>query len=95
MRAIILVCAALALALAACHESVEYDLTCNTVHCTTADDTSTYTSGSDRAHTCVWHCAEYQGAQGVYVSLTFWSWGGGCWVLEDEYVSDGICGGAP
>ncbi len=71
---------------------VEYDLSCQSVRCDNADDTSNFQSGNSRAFTCTWDCADYNGDDRVYVSLTFWSWDGGCWQLETAYVSSGICG---
>ena len=66
-------------------------VSCNSVSCPEADDVSRYTSGNDRNITCVWHCVNYEGQDGVYVSLSYWAWDGGCYQLEDEFVSDGIC----
>ncbi len=71
--------------------NVSYSVSCGDVSCPGADDRSTYTSGNNSAITCVWDCADYDGQYGVYVSLDFWAWDGGCYELESEYVSSGIC----
>lgn len=56
-------------------------------------DVSRWNNGSDYAITLTWFCADYQGQKNVYVSLDFWDWAddGLGWVLESEYVDDGIC----
>ena len=90
MRYLILISLVL---LAGCgeHDEVDFDLTCRTVSCPSADDTSTFQSGNNKSFSCVWHCADYKDSSRVYVDLTFWSWNGGCWELDHEYVSSGIC----
>jgi len=80
------------LALAGCGTDVSYTMTCDVVDCDNPTDTTDFQSGNDQAFTCTWNCACYQGNCSKYVSLTFWSWDGGCWALEEEYVSNGICG---
>lgn len=86
------------LALAGCEAfeedaiDVEYERTCETVQCFNTTDTFDYSSLGDRAFTCRWHCADYRGNSSSYVELTFWSWDGGCWELETEFIASGICG---
>lgn len=74
-----------------CVVEPEYTLECNSVRCHNADDTSNFQSGDDLAYTCTWHCVDYDGQSNVYVSMTFWSWDGGCWQLDSVYVDDGVC----
>ena len=84
-------CAAM---LSACFEAepVDYTLSCSNVTCPNATDTSNFNSGGSYNFTCTWYCHEYGGFDAAYVSLSFWSWDGGCWELDSEYVDpSGIC----
>jgi hypothetical protein len=71
-------------------EEVEYDLSCETVSCPNADDTSNYSGVYTNFYSCTWHCASYEGNDSAYVSLSFSS-DGGCWRLVSEYIASGIC----
>lgn len=72
-----------------------FEVSCDTettaVICNGEDNVSKYASGDDSSVTCTWHCVDYDGQSDVYVSLTFWRWDGGCYALEGEHVSGGIC----
>jgi len=63
----------IALSVASCDfdNPVEYELSCSNIDCPNADDTSSFSSGNDRAFSCIWHCADWKGDSGVYVDLTF------------------------
>lgn len=64
-----------------------------TLHWDNAAKSSEYQSGNDYNITVVWYCADYEGQENKYVDLSFWDWDGDGqgWILEDEYVSTGIC----
>jgi|GEM_PF-6812800 len=63
------------------------------LHWKNAAESSEFQSGNDYAITVVWYCADYEGKENKYVDLSFWDWEGDGqgWILEDEYVSEGIC----
>ncbi len=58
-----------------------------------AAESSEFQSGNDYNITVVYYCADYEGMENKYVDLSFWDWEGDGrgWILEDEYVSQGIC----
>jgi hypothetical protein len=93
----------LVLALSACggdtlsgilEDKVEYTLSPTSgPSCQGTDDTSRYTSGTYASVRCKWYCATYKGQKQKYVGLHFrksYSTGQ-VWVLDSEYISDGIC----
>lgn len=83
---------AVALMLSACgHGNADYSVSCHSVTCDGNDDRSDFSVGNDTSITCTWYCVDYEGCGGCYVSKTWWSWDGGCYELDDTYVSDGIC----
>ena len=61
--------------------------------CPNATNASTYTSGTYTSIDCTWYCATYNGQTKRYVSLDFKKSDstGQIWVLDNEYVSSGIC----
>lgn len=70
-------------------EPKDYIVSCDDVKCPTADDRTTFSSGGDRAVTCIWDCTDYNGEY-RYVDRTWWSWGGECFVEEDVFTADCI-----
>lgn len=69
-------------------------LTCEHLQCRGFDDQSDYTSEHLKSIDFTWHCVEYAGRAGTYVSLTFESDGysaSTCWKLTLEFTSSGIC----
>ena len=55
---------------------------------------SYFESGQDKSYTLTWYCATYEKCTGYcYVELSYWDWSGDGqgWIMENEYISDGIC----
>jgi hypothetical protein len=69
----------------------KYKLSCEHVECPDADDTKEIANDPDKTFYCTWGCTSYNGDEDVYVTLTFQSLNGSCWVLVEEYVTDGNC----
>lgn len=65
------------------------------VQCSDNDDASVFESPDSNyfSVTCIWFCTNYKGRQRVYVSLDFVSANstGNRWILDHEFISDGIC----
>jgi len=70
---------------------VEYSVDCQKgPSCNNVSDISQYTGSRYTSINCKWYCGSYNGQKGVYVSLTF-DTSNGCWELDREYISTGIC----
>jgi hypothetical protein len=59
--------------------------------CHNVSDKQTYITGSYKRVRCSWNCSSYNGQEGVHVVLHFVKPNDGCWQIDEESITSGVC----